>query len=96
VFARVITAESAPESLAGVVQVSQQQLGAAKGQRGFKGFYLLTDRETGKLMTISLWESLEDAQVVEGRAAPIRDEAATSMSLSTTPTLAVYEVAVHS
>jgi len=34
---------------------------AAQIQKGFKGIYLLTDRKTGKAISLSLWESKEDA-----------------------------------
>ena len=34
---------------------------AAKSQKGFRGAYLLTDRKTGKGMSITLWESEADA-----------------------------------
>lgn len=34
---------------------------AAKSQRGFQGLYMLTDRETGKGISITLWDSEEDA-----------------------------------
>ena len=33
---------------------------AAKQQKGFKGLYLLHDRNTGKGLTISLWETEAD------------------------------------
>ena len=34
---------------------------AAKTQKGYRGAYLLTDRKTGKGISISLWNSEEDA-----------------------------------
>ena len=34
---------------------------AAKSQKGYRGAYLLTDRKTGKGISISLWDSEEDA-----------------------------------
>ena len=34
---------------------------AAKSQKGYRGGYLLTDRKTGKGMSITLWDSEEDA-----------------------------------
>ena len=34
---------------------------AAKSQKGSRGAYLLTDRKTGKGISISLWDSEEDA-----------------------------------
>ena len=34
---------------------------AAKSRKGYRGAYLLTDRKTGKGISISLWDSEEDA-----------------------------------
>ena len=36
-------------------------LPTAKSQKGYRGAYLLTDRKTGKQISISLWDSEEDA-----------------------------------
>ncbi len=36
-------------------------LPAAKSQKGFRGAYLLTDSKTGKGVSITLWDSEEDA-----------------------------------
>jgi heme-degrading monooxygenase HmoA len=67
-FARVISAQVAAGRLDGAIAAARQQLPAARQQPGFKGFYLLADRKTGKLMTISLWETQEHLQAVEARA----------------------------
>jgi heme-degrading monooxygenase HmoA len=32
-----------------------------KGQKGYRGIYLLTNQDTGKIVSISLWDSREDA-----------------------------------
>ncbi|HUU27750.1 MAG TPA: hypothetical protein VM123_08060 [archaeon] len=34
---------------------------AAQIQKGFKGIYLLTDRKTGKTISLGLWNSKDDA-----------------------------------
>jgi heme-degrading monooxygenase HmoA len=79
-FARVIATEVTPD-----------QLPAAVRQPGFRGFYLLTDAGTGKVMTISLWETREQLAAVEARAAGIRQEEGSSLGA---PSLSVetYEV----
>ena len=38
---------------------------AAKQQKGFKGLYVLTDRKTGKGLTIALWETEADMMAGE-------------------------------
>jgi len=67
----------------------------ARDQRGVRGFYLLVDREIGKLMTISLWQTREDAQAVEARASRVRSEITPAIGVAGTPVVEVYEVAVQ-
>jgi heme-degrading monooxygenase HmoA len=57
VFARVIAAGAASDSIDTAIRVARDQLPAAEAQPGFSGFCLLVDRAAGKVMTISLWES---------------------------------------
>jgi heme-degrading monooxygenase HmoA len=40
-------------------------LRAAKVEKGFKGLYFLTNRKTGKGMTISLWDTESDMKAAE-------------------------------
>jgi heme-degrading monooxygenase HmoA len=58
-FAGVITARAGTEGFDGAVRLAGQQLPGARQQPGFKGYYLLTDPETGKLVIISRWETRE-------------------------------------
>ena len=90
-FARVITTQVAPGQLDGAITLARDQLPAAAGQPGFRGFYLLTDAETGKVMTISLWETQEQLDAAEARAAEIRRVEAPALGA---PSLSVetYEV----
>jgi Antibiotic biosynthesis monooxygenase len=69
-FARVITAQAGAEGFDGAIRLAEQQLPGARQMPGFKGYYLLTDAETGKLVIISLWETREqmDAVTSPGRA----------------------------
>ncbi|MTD55088.1 hypothetical protein [Amycolatopsis pithecellobii] len=53
-FARVITAQAGTEGFDGAVRLAEQQLPGARQMPGFKGYYLLTDAETGKVVIISL------------------------------------------
>jgi heme-degrading monooxygenase HmoA len=92
-FARVISAQVEADRLDSAVAAAQQQLPAARQQPGFKGFYLLADRTTGKLMTISLWETQEHLQAVEAHAAQIRARAASDLATAPPPVDA-YEVVI--
>jgi heme-degrading monooxygenase HmoA len=90
-FARVISTEVVPDELDGAIALARDQVPAAAGQPGFRGFYLLTDAETGKVMTISLWETREQLDAVEARSAEIRRAEAPAVGA---PSLSVetYEV----
>ena len=90
-FARVISTEVVPDELDGAIALARDQAPAAVGQPGFRGFYLLTDAETGKVMTISLWATREQLDAGEARAAEIRQAEAPALGA---PSLSVetYEV----
>jgi len=86
VFARVITAQATPDGFDGLSRFAQEQLPGFQAQQGFKGFYLLTDRDTGNLVTISLWDTQEDAvRAVEAHAAQLNSEAAESIEVAPAP-----------
>ena len=57
------------------------------------GFYVLADRASGKLMTISLWDSHEDLHAVEARAVQVRAEAAQSLGTAAPP-VDIYQVEI--
>jgi quinol monooxygenase YgiN len=95
-FARVITAQAGADGLDGTIRLVEQQLSGARQQPGFKGYYLLTDAETGKLLIISLWETREQMDAVTAGAGPsgIRDQHHPATGL-TAMHLETYEVAIH-
>lgn len=60
-YARVISAQVAPENLDDLLQVLQDVVApAARAQAGFEGVLTLTDRATGKGMMITLWATAAD------------------------------------
>ena len=75
-FARMITAQAGAEGFDGAIRLVEQQLPGARQLPGFKGYYLLTDAETGKVVVISLWETREQMEAVTAGAGPsgIRDQ----------------------
>src|ERR1700759_5348392 len=95
-FARVITAEAGSEGFDGAIRRAEQQLPGARQLPGFKGYYLLTDAETGKIIIISLWETREQMDAVTAGAGPsgIRDQHDPATGL-TALHLDTYEVALH-
>ena len=49
-FARVITGQTTPDGFDGLIRFTQERLPGTQAQPGFKGFYLLADRDTGELV----------------------------------------------
>jgi len=61
-FARLTITQSKIESFDEMVKLyGESVVPAAKSQNGYLGILLLTDRTTGKAISIALWESEEDA-----------------------------------
>ncbi len=61
-FARVTITQSKIESYDEVVKLyAESVIPAAKSQKGYRGILLLSNRETGKGISISFWDSEEDA-----------------------------------
>lgn len=72
----------------------EQILPVARLHDGFEGIYILFDRETGKSITITLWESEEDMQASEEAANRARSESAESAG-ETVVGVERYEVALR-
>jgi heme-degrading monooxygenase HmoA len=89
-FAHIVTAQAEAEGFDDLTRFVREQLPGIPQQPGFRGFYLLRDPESDKLMTISLWETKEDLQAsvarAAGQAAPLA--AVTGLRVDT------YEVAL--
>ena len=93
-FARVISAEAAPEGIDSAIRLARDQLPDAQAQPGFSGLYLLVDRAAGKVWTISLRESSQNLRAVEPRAAQARGDAAAETGVLA-PGVEVHQVAVQ-
>ena len=76
-FARVSTFQGPPAQTAEGIRVAREQiLPAARLMDGFRGIYLLFDRESGKSLSITLWETEADMRASEEAASRIRTESA--------------------
>ena len=61
-FARLTIVQVKSDKLDETIKIFEEGVvPAAKSQKGFRGSYLLTDRKTGKGVSITLWDSEEDA-----------------------------------
>ena len=65
-YARVTTTRIQPGKIEEALGIARDSIApAAKKQRGFEGFLLLTDPQTGKGIAITLWETEEDLKASE-------------------------------
>jgi len=61
-FARLTIVQMKTDKLDETIKIFEDSVvPAAKSQKGYQGAYLLTDRNSGKGISISLWDSEEDA-----------------------------------
>ena len=61
-FARLVLAQSKIDKLnEGIMIWKEKDITLMTSIKGYRGAYLLTDRETGDIISITLWDSKEDA-----------------------------------
>lgn len=91
-YARVSTIMGKPENIDRVVDYLNKAAFPGN-EEGWKGAYALVNRQTGKMLTITLWETREAMEATVPDANQIRGEAA-SMAGAGQPVVEVYEVAL--
>ena len=80
-FARMSTLEGPPDQLdEGLPYVREQVLPLMQQQDGFKGFIALGDRQSRKLVGVSLWESEQAMRASEEVGDRTRSESAEAVS----------------
>ena len=90
-YARVISSQLVSGKTDDAVSIwTDKVAGILKQAKGFKGAYLVGDRETGKGLTITLWDSKEDADAMN--AALPQTLALFDGLFAAQPTLETYEV----
>jgi heme-degrading monooxygenase HmoA len=68
-FARATFGEAPPERVDEMIlEVMEHVLPAVRMQDGFKGGMILVERESGKVLTVSLWESEQAMDATEDAA----------------------------
>lgn len=94
--ARVVTTMSRPETTDDVAKVAQDSiLPAAQQQPGFKGWLVVTDRDSGKGYSISLWETEDDMLAGEESGYLQEQIAKLGPFLTGPPTTEHMEVIIH-
>ena len=92
--ARVSYIDAQPDKLDDVIgQVESDVVPTLKDQDGFKGFTVLADRESGRMIGISFWESEDALSASDEVADRTRGEAAETAG-SPEPRVERYQVAV--
>jgi heme-degrading monooxygenase HmoA len=77
VYARVSRFEGHPDAIdESLRQAREQVLPQAKQDEGFKGIIALGDRQSGKLLGITFWESEEAMRASEEDANRLREQSA--------------------
>jgi heme-degrading monooxygenase HmoA len=93
--ARVTTIQMDPSRIdQSVSDLEENELPNWRNIAGFKGFTLLVDRDSGKVIGTSYWESKEAMDQSEEEIAPSRQRAAETGGASQPPSVERYEVAI--
>lgn len=96
-YARIVRMEYNPYRCDEAADIMQKRvIPAAKQQKGFKGFWMLIDRSSGKSFTISLWEEESDAKIT-GENSQYFQEAISHLVplLSSEPCVEDYEIVIQ-
>ena len=95
-YARVVTAQAQPGKIDEIVSICRDSVvPAAKEQKGFKGIFLLTNTDTNKGISITLWETEADMKAGEA-SGYLKDQIAKlAPSFAGPPTSEHYEVSLQ-
>ena len=91
-FARVSTILGKPDQVDQVIGFFNES--NPPGLEAMKGSYLLVNRKTGKIMTVTLWETEAAMEASASVANQVRGQAA-GKAAAAPPTVELYEVAVQ-
>jgi heme-degrading monooxygenase HmoA len=95
VHARVTTIQMDPARLdEAVAEVEEEDLPTWKSLDGFKGYTLLLDRSSGKVIGTSYWATQEQMQTSEDADVESRQRAADTGGAKDAPQVERYEVAL--
>ena len=95
-YARVSMTQIQPGQTDEVIRIYRDSVvPAAKLQKGYKGLYLLTDRKTGKGLSIALWETEADMKAGEKSGYYQQQVAKFKDFLSAPPVREIYEASVQ-
>ncbi len=94
-FARVVTTQGKPELVDEGIRAFQEiVLPELKKHQGFKQWYLLINRQTGKSMGVSMWESEQAPMVDSAMMSQMYQQVKQKVGMTQEPMVENYEVAV--
>ena len=94
-FARQSTIQGKPDQAdTGIRNFNEQILPAVRQMKGFAGAQLLVDRQAGKVVGITFWESEQALRDSESKANELRRTAAAQVQATSEPLVERFEVAV--
>ena len=94
-FARVRTTSGAPEKVDdGIRHFRENVVASYKDVAGFKGAYMLVNRQSGKIVGITLWDT-EASMQATGKTSEQLRAAGSQVVSGTTPAPEEYEVVVQ-
>lgn len=91
-FARVSTYQGSPNRVSEGSRVIDEVRPELQRMQGNKGWYLLVDPKGGKGISISFWETEEDATRSTSPAGHLREKIARALGAVGTPTVQIYEI----
>jgi heme-degrading monooxygenase HmoA len=95
-YARVSTIQGSTDQIDdGIDRLRETTVPAVKQLDGCKGIVTLVDRQSGKSVAITLWETEDAMRASEEQANRLRREAADSLGDTGEPIVERYEVAVY-
>src|SRR5262245_27629692 len=92
--ARVSFIEGSPDGVERAAALFRDQVLPVDRTNGGRAALLLVDRQTGKAIAVTLWESEEAMRATEDRANQLRQQAAQEAKATTPPVVERYEVEV--
>ena len=94
-YARVTQLQADPRNIdTGVAGFRNDLLPAARAAGGFKGALLMVDRETGKTIGLTLWESEEASERGGDAVRAARESTIRAIGETAIPEVQLYEVVV--
>ena len=94
-YARVSTIQGPTGQLDEGLNRMKREVVPAVKQLGAQGIISLADRQTGKTLTITLWETEDDLRESEEQANQLRKQAAGDIGSTSEPEVDRYEVVVY-